>query len=445
MHLTRIRARPSAPWFDAECHDIKGETRRLEKAHRRNPSPQSEDAWRSHFNYQRVRFQKTFVDHWAAAIDSCHGDSKAVWSKLRSLLQPELEKKSQLSAAEHEQYFTKKIDCIRDCTAAAPPPIIEDRTVQEPLTVLRPTTAEEVASILRQSSAKQCSLDPVPTWLVKEAGDVIAPVIAGMCNASFQQARLPERNKKAIIRPLLKKQNLDPNDPSSYRPISNLSFISKVVEKVVDVRIAEHINKHQLLPVFQSAYRPFHSTETAVVCITNAMIGALDCGHIGALSLLDLSAAFDTVDHTILTDVLTKRFGVQGLALDWFVDFLSERRQVVRVEIDNAEETKLRFGVPQGSVLGPKIFIQYAEDVSKLFEKHGLQYHLYADDMQGLKHGRPLDVPMIVAAHEASLAEIRPWCASRRLQLNDNKTENCSGSVRQQIFVRWRLIRETFA
>ena len=153
------------------------------------------------------------------------------------------------------------------------------------------------------------------------------------------------------------------------------------------------------------------------------MIGALDCGHIGALSLLDLSAAFDTVDHTILADVLTKRFGVQGLALDWFIDFLSERRQLVRVGSDDSEETKLLFGVPQGSVLGPKIFIQYAEDVSKLFDKHRLDYHLYADDMQGLKHGNPSDVPVIVAAHEACLAETRPWCASRRLQLNDNKTE----------------------
>lgn len=153
------------------------------------------------------------------------------------------------------------------------------------------------------------------------------------------------------------------------------------------------------------------------------MIGALDCGNIGALSLLDLSAAFDTVDHTILADVLTKRFGVQGLALDWIVDFLSERNQVVRVGSEDSKATTLCFGVPQGSVLGPKIFIQYAEDVFKLFEKHGLNYHLYADDMQGLKHGKPSDVSVIVAAHEASLSEIRPWCSSRRLQLNETKTE----------------------
>jgi len=126
-------------------------------------------------------------------------------------------------------------------------------------------------------------LDPVPTWLIKRAAHVIAPVITDMCNASFMQVKFPDRCKKAIVRPLLKKKTLDPNDPSSYRPISNLSFVSKVVEKVVDARLTKHSNKFDLLPVFLSAYRPHHSTETAVVCILDGLIKAVDQGHIGAL------------------------------------------------------------------------------------------------------------------------------------------------------------------
>ena len=136
------------------------------------------------------------------------------------------------------------------------------------------------ASILKESAAKQCELDPLPTWLVKRASDVLAPVIVRMCNASFSQTKLPSRSKLAIVRPLLKKRTLDPNDPASYRPISNLSFVSKVTEKVVDARLTDHVHKHHLLPVFQSAYRPFHSTETAIIaCILNDMIGAVDQGH----------------------------------------------------------------------------------------------------------------------------------------------------------------------
>jgi len=123
------------------------------------------------------------------------------------------------------------------------------RFVPDPLVDLRPATADEVASTLRRSDPKQCPLDAAPTWLIKHVGDVLVPVTALMCNASFNQVKLPDCSKKAIVRPLLKKQTIDPNDPASFRPISNLSFMSKVVEKVVDARIAEHVNRHQLLPV----------------------------------------------------------------------------------------------------------------------------------------------------------------------------------------------------
>ena len=125
------------------------------------------------------------------------------------------------------------------------------------------------------------------------------------------------------------KSTLDQNDPNSYRPISNLSFLSKIAEKVVDARLSGHTSRYDLYPVFQSAYRQFHSTETAVIWVANNMIKALDQGHVGALMLLDLSAAFDTVDPTIMKDVMQRRVGVCGGALDWLVDFLKDRTQVV--------------------------------------------------------------------------------------------------------------------
>ena len=415
------RARTAAPWYDAECRVTKAKTRKLEKTYRRRRTTQSEHAWRVQFSQQRVLFQQKYIDHWSRTIDLCHGDSKALWSKLRVLLQPKPSSCSRLTAGEHARYFMAKIDGIRALTATSPPPNIIDRFVSEPLVDLRPASADEVASILKRSDPKQCLLDAAPTWLIKHVGDVLAPVIARMCNASFDQVKLPDRSKKAIIRPLLKKQTLDPNDPASYRPISNLSFVSKVVEKVVDARIAEHVNRHQLLPVFQSAYRPHHSTETAVARILNDMIGVLDQGQVGALMLLDLSAAFDTVDHDILTSVLRQRFGVDGPALDWLSDFLSGRSQVVRVGTSESDAATLHFGVPQGSVLGPKRFLEYAEDVSLILNR--LRYHMFADDMQGFKHGRPDNVREIVSALEDCATDVSAWCAAKRLQLNAEKTE----------------------
>jgi len=138
---------------------------------------------------------------------------------------------------------------------------------------------------------------------IRVCSNILPPVIAAICNSSFQQVTFPQRCK-AIVRPVLKKSTMNPLDPSSYRPISNLSFLSKVIEKVVDSRLSEHKDDHHLLPIIQSAYRPYHSTETAIVNIDNDMIEIVDQGRIGALTLLDMSAVFDTVDHSILLEVL---------------------------------------------------------------------------------------------------------------------------------------------
>jgi len=378
--LIRIRARPTAPWFDASCHHMKATTRKLEKAYRRRPSAESRSAWRTQFDNQRVLFQARFVSFWSAATESCGGNARALWSKLRPLLEPEPATVMSSTATDCAQFFTSKVERIRASTATSPPPQIEDRLVKEPLLDFRPATVDEVTRVLVKSRAKQCSLDRVPTWLVKRHSDILAPVITDICNASFQQVKLTWCCKTAIIRPRLKKRTLDPNDLGSYRPISSLGFLSKVVEKVVDARLAEHVSRHRLLSVVQSAYRPFHSTETAIVRVVNDMISVVDQGHIGALMLLDLSAAFDTVDHSIPMEVLKRRFGVEGNALGWLAEFLRECSQIVRLGESESDSLPLHFGLPQGSVIGPKRFIEYTEDVNDLFVRHGMCHHLFADD-----------------------------------------------------------------
>ena len=184
------------------CHEVNNEA--LEKAYRRQRSSQSEQAWRAQFSHQRALFQQKFVDYWSHTIDACHGDSKTLWSKLWPLLQPQFDNTSCLTAEDHAQYFTLKIDHICASTAVSLPPTVNVRHVPELLSAWRPATVEEVASILKESAAKQCQLDPLPTWMVKRASDVLAPVIVRMCNASFSQTKLPSRSKMVIVRPLLK-------------------------------------------------------------------------------------------------------------------------------------------------------------------------------------------------------------------------------------------------
>src|SRR5664279_358416 len=158
-----------------------------------------------------------------------------------------------------------------------------------------------------------------------------------MANMSFARGVFPDGHKHAIVTPLLKKPGLDSFDQKSYRPISNLTFLSKLVERLSISRLNQHISTNSLLPVYQSVYRSNHSTETAVAAIFNNIARAIDAGKICALVLLDMSAAFDTVDHTLLLRILQKRFGVQEEALSWFTLYLHNRTQSVHIGSNVAE------------------------------------------------------------------------------------------------------------
>ena len=118
-----------------------------------------------------------------------------------------------------------------------------------------------------------------------------------------------------MVKPLLKKFSLPPDDLASYRPISNLNFVSKILERIIHTRITEHLQTFPSICPFQSAYRKFHSTETALLRIQNDLLLAIDKRKLSALVLLDLSAAFDTIDHGILLERLSSSFGITGSAL----------------------------------------------------------------------------------------------------------------------------------
>ena len=183
------------------------------------------------------------------------------------------------------------------------------------------------------------------------------------------------------------------------------------------------LDQHHLLPIHQSAYCHCHSTETAIVHMHDAIINAIDHGHIGALILLDMSAAFDTVDHNVLRDILHHRAGVDGSVLKWLTDFTKDRSHLVHMGESASVARVNMFGVPQVSVLGPKQFILYTEDASDVFNSLGITHHFYADDMQGIIHGPPSDLRHITTSVHDCITIIKEWCASKRLQLNAAKTE----------------------
>ena len=180
----------------------------------------------------------------------------------------------------------------------------------------------------------------------------------------------PKSLKTALIRPLLKKTGLDGDILKNDRPVSNLTFISKVIQKVISGRLNEHLINNSLFDPLQSAYRDKHSTETALIKIQNDILSALDTGSSAILLLLDFSAAFDTIAHDILLSRLCNVYGITGDALDWFRSYLTGRIQRVVMEDSVPVDQELDFGVPQGSVLGPRIFCMYTKPVSDIIQQH---------------------------------------------------------------------------
>ena len=158
----------------------------------------------------------------------------------------------------------------------------------------------------------------------------LLPAITDIVNASLRTGSFPTAFKTAVVRPVLKKNNLDSNDLENYRPVSNLPFISKLLEKTVLQQLNNHLSNNNLHP-FQSAYRSNHSTETVLLHTVNDSLLASDSGKVSLLTLLDLSAAFDAIDHTILLTSLEYTFGIHGTALAWFKSYLYDRFQKVFV------------------------------------------------------------------------------------------------------------------
>ena len=286
-----------------------------------------------------------------------------------------------------------------------------------------PVSETDVMKILKASSKKTCSLDPVPAEILFQCLNELVPVITKVINTSLKTGTVPSSFKEANVTPLIKKANLDVNVLNNFRPVSNLPFISKVLEKVVLQQLMDHFAKNDLLEPFQSAYRSHHSTETALLYVMNDLLLACDNGQSTLLSLLDLSAAFDTLDHGILLQRLHTTFGVCDTALEWFKSYLTDRTQSVVLNGVSSKPALLKQGVPQGSVLGPVLFSMCVTPLGNLTKRFDIFYHMYADDTQLYRSASSCQFPENVEKIQQAVESVKVWMTNNKLKLNCDKTE----------------------
>ena len=319
-------------------------------------------------------------------------------------------------------FFIGKIQSIRDELQDAVDHSMQPqhRTLAHEFT-MTPLFCSTVKNTIHCLSTKTCSLDPLPTFVIKNYVDLLSPMIANIVNQSLTKGEFPSLLKLSHVRPRLKKDNIDKEILKNYRPVANIPFLSKVIENVVATQTYNHLEAYNLMPTMQSAYRKHHSTETTLLRVTNDILRTIDRRQDVVLVLLDLSAAFDTIDHTILVERLESYFGFSELTLCWFRSYLENRRQSIVIGDQSSTNCALRYGVPQGSILGPLLFTLYIAPLQDVIARHNLNSLFYADDTQLYIAIDPAN--QALTALRNCIEDVMRWNTQNMLRSNAEKPE----------------------
>ena len=405
----------------------------LEFIFRHNNSAENESLYKRQAAHVHKMVAQSKSNYFKKIIRDNMDKPKQLWKTMDSLLSRNIPKSLPSAcspsalASSFLNFFNDKISNL--CSSI---PLCADRfdfadnpTVSPPpqLSSFHPVTEHEVRNIILRSTDSSCSLDLIPTKLLKSCITSLTPPITHLINLSLKEGSFPTSFKHAVVTPLLKKQSLPKNELSSYRPISNLNFISKVLERVLYSRLCTHLDSFPSMSPFQSAYRKFYSTETALIRIHNDLTLAMNRQRVSALVLLDLSAAFDTIDHNILLCRLNSCFGVSETAHALLSSYLFQRSQSVAIDHIFSPDLSLLRGVPQGSVLGPLLFTLYTTPLSHLLNDSSLQFHFYADDTQIYLSFSSTDSNTALMKLTSTLDLVHSWFSANLLVVNPSKTE----------------------
>ena len=292
---------------------------------------------------------------------------------------------------------------------------LKDIDIEKSMFIL-PCTEEEVSQIINNFKNKTSQdVNGISMKLVKELKEYLIEPLTHICNKSLLSGVFPNKMKTAKVLPLFKSN--DEHNVSNYRPVSILPQFSKVLEKLYEKRLRAFIDKNNLLFSGQYGFRTNRSTSLALNELIDTIVTALGENKFCIGVFIDLKKAFDTVDHTLLIQKF-KYYGVRGICSKFLDSYLSNRKQYVNYGSHVSEEQIIKCGVPQGSILGPLLFIMYINDMYKVSEI--LRFIIFADDTNLFCLGDDLSV--LVNTVNIELKKLESWFKVNKLSLNVSKS-----------------------
>ncbi len=436
----RLKQR-TEPWFDMEILNLIQERDKLLYQFKKTNDAVLYSEYKKLRNKTQNEINKAKSAFYAAKVEENKNQPKKLWATLKTLgtstknstnssniglkIGEDICFEKPLVAEKFNSFFTNiattLVSKLPQSTGKYNQSFIQDyyksNGVQSDHFVLSPVGEDDVLKLLLAlKSSKATGLDSLPSRFIRDGANIICAPVTHIINLSIYHGSIPSDLKSARVVPLYKKNSK--TDLGNYRPVSILSILSKVLERVVYNQLENYLHCNSLMYNLQSGFRPAYSTDTCLIHMQDHIREEYDKGNYTGMVLLDLQKAFDTVDHVILLDKLGA-MGLNKMAINWFRAYLTCRTQVTDVGGVFSSPGDITCGVPQGSILGPLLFLVYVNDMPAAVKCKLL---LYADDSALLVSGR--DIGVIEETLSSELYSVSEWLVDNKLSLHLGKTES---------------------